>query len=221
MAPALTLYGNAICPYAMRAWMTIEEKAVAYENIKISLGDDKPEWFTKDINPLGTVPAVKCGDDIILESNIITEFLEETYKGVGTQLLPDSPAQRAAIRFFIDRTGSFVTDMNALLFAKDPSKQESAKSEIIADLAFMEGLLARQSKEGPYFLGSNISLADIAIVPFLDRHRILLSTYRQFDLFATAPRLKKLLAAAEQRTSFKKTSLPGEEYVKVYAAYVA
>jgi glutathione S-transferase len=37
------------------------------------------------------------------------------------------------------------------------------------------------SPVGPYFLGETFSLADVAVVPFLARFKVLLAFYRDYD----------------------------------------
>ncbi len=65
---SLTLYSNPICPFAHRAWWALKEKQIPFEFAHIPLGAEKPEWYTKEVNPRGTVPALRHGKHTILES---------------------------------------------------------------------------------------------------------------------------------------------------------
>jgi len=216
---ALKLYNNKVCPFGMRAWLTIEEKGIPYEYIHIPLGDDKPEWFTRDINPRGTVPALAIGTKIYPESLIVAELLEDSFPANGTPLLPRNDATLVAdVRLFINDVGGLVGDLYKLLHAAE-SQRDSAAKEVSDDIAYLEGIYAKQSKEGPYFLGETLSLADISIVPFLDRFRYTLKEYQGYDLLVNAPRLTKLMEAMSQRESFKKTAQPADFYVEAYAKY--
>jgi len=72
----LTLISHVLCPYVQRAVIALKEKGVDYERIDIDLAN-KPDWFLK-ISPLGKVPVLKVGDEVIFESAVIAEFLEDT-----------------------------------------------------------------------------------------------------------------------------------------------
>jgi glutathione S-transferase len=59
----------------------------------------------RDINPKGSVPALKLENgQVITESLIVAQYIIEEY-GAKTTLLPDDALQRATIRLFIDWFG--------------------------------------------------------------------------------------------------------------------
>ena len=74
--PKLTLISHDLCPYVQRAVIALAEKGVAFDRVYIDLAA-KPDWFLA-ISPLGKVPLLKVGDDVIFESAVILEYLEET-----------------------------------------------------------------------------------------------------------------------------------------------
>jgi len=64
------------------------------------------------------------------------------------------------------------------------------------------------SKDSEYLVGNRLSLADIAIVPFLERLSHTLAHYRGFELLpddGKHTRLRRLLAAARARPAFQST----------------
>ncbi len=103
-------------------------------------------------------------------------------------------------------------------------KREELVKSTAEDVAYFEKVLAAKSA-GPFFLGETFSFADVAILPFLDRYRYKLLAFRGVDFLANAPRLRGLLAAAEQRESFKasaqtKRSMWGLQYTSIYSAII-
>lgn len=80
-----------------------------------------------------------------------------------------------------------------------------------------------QSEEGPYFLGAELSAADIAIMPVFDRFIATLKFYRAFDLFGPAgdqhPRLRAMYEACRARPAFAATSQGGAWYCAGYTHY--
>lgn len=82
--PSFVLFNNPGCPYAARAVIAFAETKAAHEVVNIDLAAPRPDWYLKDINPYGQVPALKIdGKDIILESLIVAEYLAELYPEAG------------------------------------------------------------------------------------------------------------------------------------------
>ena len=73
-SPKLTLYTSRYCPWAHRAQFALHELGLEYEEIIIDLTKPREPWYL-EINPRGLVPTLKYGDEIIIESGIITQFL--------------------------------------------------------------------------------------------------------------------------------------------------
>jgi len=205
-------------PFAHRAWWSAKEKQVPIEFVHVALGDEKPEWFTKTINPRGTVPAIQQGEQIILESLIIAEFFEDRYPEQGTQLLPKDAYKRAAIRLFIDQVGQAIPTLYALLKNQDRSKDAELKEQVTAKLRAVVDLLKKQSA-GPFFLGDELSLADVAALPFIDRFSATLPHYREYNPLDVDERLKQWYEAAKARQAFQETSKDAEFYIDGYKGY--
>ena len=95
---SLQFYSNDVCPFAYRVRLTLAEKAIAHEVHTIDLLNI-PDWYY-DISPTGKVPLVKHGNDVVWESTVINEFLEDAYP--DTPLLPEDPVARAHARIWIE-----------------------------------------------------------------------------------------------------------------------
>ena len=67
-------------------------KTFRYETVNIHLRS-KPEWFAKDINPLGKVPTLQIDDKIVYDSQICNEYIDEVYP--GDESASRDPYQRA------------------------------------------------------------------------------------------------------------------------------
>ena len=57
-AGKILFFGNRICPFAHRAWWASNELSVPLDYIHIQLGNEKPSWYTDQVNPSGTVPCI-------------------------------------------------------------------------------------------------------------------------------------------------------------------
>ena len=100
--PKLQLVSHDLCPYVQRAAIALTEKGVAFERSYVDLAA-KPDWFLR-ISPLGKVPLLKVGDEVIFKSAVILEYLEETQP---RPLYPADPLTRARQRASIDRVQPF------------------------------------------------------------------------------------------------------------------
>ncbi|MGH8750882.1 MAG: glutathione S-transferase family protein, partial [Burkholderiales bacterium] len=96
--PELELYSAPVCPFAQRTRLALLEKHVEFSLNEIDL-DNKPRGFEK-LSPYAKVPVLKHGEDLVWESAIIIEYLEEVCPQPA--LLPGEPGRRALARFWID-----------------------------------------------------------------------------------------------------------------------
>src|SRR6185295_20138660 len=72
----LTLVSHRLCPYVQRAAIALAEKGVPFTRRDVDLAN-KPDWF-KAISPLGKVPLLQVDNEVLFESAVIVEYLEET-----------------------------------------------------------------------------------------------------------------------------------------------
>lgn len=70
--------------------ITFEERHVDHKN-----REHLSDWYLK-LNPNGVVPTMTDGDDVIIDSSVILEYLEEVYP--EHEMSPDNPVKRAHMR---------------------------------------------------------------------------------------------------------------------------
>ncbi|MEL7448100.1 MAG: glutathione S-transferase family protein [Pseudomonadota bacterium] len=85
-----------VCPYVQRARILLNTKQVEHDIDYIDLLD-KPAWYLDRV-PTGKVPALFIGNETLFESNVITEYLDDT---AGVPLLPGDPLARATEKSWI------------------------------------------------------------------------------------------------------------------------
>ena len=161
----LELVSFKICPFVQRAVITLLHKQIPYKITYIDLASP-PEWF-KQLSPFGKVPILKVDDhDVIFESAIIDEFLDEAYKG---KLLPDDPLQRAIDRSWIEFGTNLTLDFSGLIHAEDEKGFKEKLELTQKQFDWLENTLG----QGPYFNADNLSLVDIAYAPLFMRVNLL------------------------------------------------
>lgn len=208
-------YGADVCPFAYRVRLALAEKKIDHEYIPIDL-QHKPSWF-HDISPSGKVPFLKIGDDLVWESNVINEFLEDAFP--VNPLLPADPVARAHARIWIEHCNkSFQPSFCGLVFELDETKQEEIKRALGESLEYLNKELGKRAC-GPFWLGESISLVDLAFYPFLEQAPVL-AHYRDFELPDSLRHLHAWIATMKTRQSVLNNSHNAGFYIDAYKCYV-
>lgn len=94
----LTLYNAAHSTCSQKVRICLAEKGLAFEDIRLDLGKAKdhlkPDYLK--INPNGVVPTLVDDGNIIMDSSVICEYLDERYPQV--RLTPEDLVERARMR---------------------------------------------------------------------------------------------------------------------------
>ncbi|RKP24954.1 glutathione S-transferase [Syncephalis pseudoplumigaleata] len=211
----LTLYYSTICPYAQRARLAVREAGIDVDEVGIDLRN-KPEWYTRDINPAGKVPALKLDDgEILVESLVIAQYILEKHDA-SSRLIPEDPLTRARIRLWIERLGSFIPSIYGVIKAEEGGEQQ-ARDNFLAAARQLNTELERVSGEGPYIFGDQFTLADIVSAP----HLVSLETLERYNGF-TIPdtreyaRLNALRKTLRERPSVQQILPSYDEMVASY-----
>lgn len=212
--PAVQFYYNDICPFAYRVRLALAEKAIPHEAHVIDL-QNVPHWYA-GISPTGKVPLLKYGEDVVWESTVINEFLEDAFP--DPPLLPREPVARAHARIWIEYCNStFQPNCCGLVFELDESRHEGIRTALIDSLKTIDEALA--STPGPYWRGDRISLLDLTYYPFFE-HMPALIEHRGFKLPANLAHVHRWLETLQERPSVKANRQPAEFYIEAYRPYV-
>ena len=187
----LTLVSYDLCPYVQRAAIALAEKGVPFRRVGVDLAD-KPDWF-RAISPLGKVPLLRLGDDVLFESAVIVEYLEETNPH---PLHPGDPLERAKHRAWMEFGSSILADIWVLETTPD-RVAFVAKLDILKDkFRRIEATLTT----GPYFAGAQFSLVDVVFAPVF-RYFDTFERFVDLGLFDAVPRVSAWRAALAKRPS--------------------
>ena len=170
----MKLYGGDLSPYTAKVRMQIYAKGITDISFERPPGFFQGE-FTRT-SPLGRIPALALGaidgvgatgEDVIPESEVIAEYLEERYP--TPSMLGHSTRQRALVRT-ISRIGD-VYLMNNIFMAL-PQIPRATRNDAIRDLFMAQmnrgiSALEHYLGDGPYAVGDGLTLADCNLVPAL------------------------------------------------------
>ena len=204
-----------VCPFAQRTHLALVEKGLEYEHSEVDL-KNKPAWF-EAVSPYSKVPVLKHGDRVVYESAIINEYVEETWPEPA--LMPTDPFRRAQARISIDYCNTrFIDAFYDLLSAREPAAQAELAAKLTGCFESMEEAGLAALGADPYWLGSDVSLVDLAYWPFFERLPAL-THYRGVGIPESCPRLKAWLAAMAERESVQRTRHEPDYYIQSYTRY--
>ncbi len=214
----LELFSMPLCPFAHRVRLVLAEKGIAYRLTEIDLGNKPPAFL--EVSPYGKVPALRHGKTHICESAIINEYLDETFP--APPLLPRDPAGRARARFWIDFANARLFAVTAsLLYGPHRNNPAPALEQIASALRFIETeALAKRPANGPYWLGPDLSLADLTFYPWFEQLAAL-EQLRGVHMPSGLVRLTDWRDAVAQRSAVRAIAKPAQFYLDHYPHHEA
>jgi glutathione S-transferase len=160
----IKLVSFKLCPFVQRAVIALEEKGIEYELEYIDL-ENPPAWF-KQLSPLGKVPLLLVEQQVLFESAVILDYLDEVYP---PRLHPQDPLLRAQHKAWIEYGSNLLVKQHELALAGDEASC-GARQEELNEL--VNGLVS--PLEAGLFGGErDYSLVDVALSPFFMRLEIL------------------------------------------------
>jgi glutathione S-transferase len=105
----LALYHNDMSSCAQKVRIVLSEKKLDWESRHLDLrsGEHQQPWYIK-LNPRAVVPTLIDGDNVVPESNVINEYLDERFREVP--LMPDDPMGRARLRIWTKQLDEDIHD---------------------------------------------------------------------------------------------------------------
>ena len=200
--PKLELISHHLCPYVQRAVITLLEKDIPHQRTYIDLSN-KPDWF-RQISPLGKVPLLKVDEEVLFESAVICEYLNEITPG---SLHPHDPLQKAKHRSWIEFGSSILNTIAGFYNAPNPENFEQKREELTDKFLWIEQYL---SDEG-YLAGASFSLVD-GVYGTIFRYFDVLDTIKAFGIFADTPKIKRWRKLLQSRGSIQ--SAVTEDYAQ-------
>jgi glutathione S-transferase len=112
----LVLYHNGMSLCAQKVRVCLAEKGLEWESRHLVLraGEHQQSWYRK-LNRRAVVPTLVDGDRVIPESNVILEYLDETYRDPG--LAPDHPYGRTRMRLWTKQPDEDIHDASAAVLS--------------------------------------------------------------------------------------------------------
>ena len=191
----LHLISFKTCPFVQRAVITLKHKKIDYDITFMDLADP-PDWFI-ELSPLKKVPVLKVDDEVLFESAVINEYLDEI---TGGELQPSDSLARAKNRAWVEFASNMLGNLYMMKMSKDEERYNKYRDTLVDQLHRIEKRLG----DGPWFNGDEFSLADTAFAPLFRQNSVAQNRLSVIDP-ASMPKVtawgERLLALPEVRDS--------------------
>jgi len=204
-------YYRSTASYRVRIALTI--KNISYEKIPIHLVNNGGEQHSADylaLNPQGLVPTLNENGHIISQSLAIIEYLEEICPTPA--LLPANPFARAQVRSLALSVACDIHPLNNLRVLKRLREQFDANEDQVISwyhhwlkegFDAFERRLETTPHKHPFCYGTEVSLADICLIPQI-------YNAKRFDFsMARYPLINEIEAHCLTLPAFKNTAPDG------------
>lgn len=192
--PNLELVSHRLCPFVQRAVILLLEKNIPHQTTYIDL-DNKPDWFLQ-ISPLGKVPLLKVEGEILFESAVICEYLDEITPG---SLHPLDPLEKAKHRAWIEFGSGIAAGMYEFFNVSIEEAFEQKRRMLVDKFSWVEQSLTTT----PYFSGATFSMVDATYAPMF-RYFDAVEQIADFGFFTDTPKVRAWRQALSDRPSIQR-----------------
>jgi maleylpyruvate isomerase len=163
--------------HRLRIALNLKGIPTDYAAIDLRVDEQQKEAF-KAINPQGLVPALDTGEQVLIQSPAIIEWLEEKYPTPA--LLPAGADARARVRALAAIVGCDIHPINNRRILQTLRKQFGANEDAInawcghwisEGFDAYEALIAADKTRGRFSFGDTPTLADVYLVPQVESAR--------------------------------------------------
>jgi len=157
--------------HRLRIALNLKGIATDYVAVDLRVDEQLKEAF-KAINPQGMVPALDTGEQVLIQSPAIIEWLEEKYPTPA--LLPTDSNARARVRALAAMVGCDIHPINNRRILQTLRQQFGANEDAInawcgrwisEGFDAYEAMLTTDTARGAFSFGDTPTLADVYLIP--------------------------------------------------------
>ncbi|WP_192178962.1 glutathione S-transferase family protein [Mesorhizobium amorphae] len=199
------VYGADFSVYVRIVRLALEEKGIDYELVPVDVfaSEGIPAWYLEH-HPFGRIPAFEHDGFRLFEASAIASYVDEAFDGPALQ--PTDARARATMNQIIGMLDAYayramVWDVAVERLENTPPDEALIASGLRQADTVLSVLTALKS-EGPWLLGSQLTLADLHAAPVIG---YFLKVAEGRELLATFPEIRDWWARIAGRASFART----------------
>ena len=154
------LYTYRRCPYAIRSRLALHQANIDYESIEISLKDKSSDFLV--LSSKGTVPLLVDIDGAVIEESLEIMLWALNQNDPACWLLND---EHASLKLIDENDLNFKKNLDRYKYAD--RFPEHSKKYYRSQCEIFLNLLNDKLQSNLYLMAERISLADVAIFPFI------------------------------------------------------
>ena len=154
------LYTYRRCPYAIRSRLALHQANIDYESIEISLKDKSSDFLA--LSSKGTVPVLVDIDGAVIEESLEIMLWALNQNDPACWLLND---EHASLKLIDENDLNFKKNLDRYKYAD--RFPEHSKKYYRSQCEIFLNLLNDKLQSNLYLMAERISLADVAIFPFI------------------------------------------------------
>jgi len=168
-----TLYGAPISPFVRKVMVALDEKGIAYEYEPVApaVAPASMSRVSKEVSPLGRIPAYRDGDFAVADSSVIIAYLERVKPSPA--LYPSETRDYTRALWFEEFGDGGLTPIiggkiffqklvGPMLF-KQPTDEAVVNKAINEELPPLFDYLEKELGSGDWLVGGRFSVADIGV----------------------------------------------------------
>ncbi|NDW15057.1 glutathione S-transferase [Alteromonas genovensis] len=214
----LKLYGFDVSNYYNMIKLAMALKGIDYEAV-MTYPNQTPEYLA--ISPTGKVPALQTDQGVLVETNVILEYLDEI--SPQAPLYPTEPFAKAKVKELVKLIELYIelparrchTEAFWGVPVDDITKKEVKR-------ALFNGVqaLARAADFSPYIAGDTLTAADIMLLYSMDLAAPVAKKLFDVDLYEHAPGSKALMTKLKEMPEVQQIETDKRAAAPAFNAYL-
>lgn len=187
------LYTYRRCPYAIRSRLALYQAKIDYESIEISLKNKPSDFLT--LSPKGTVPVLVDNNGVVIEESLEIMFWALNKSDPENWISHDN---NLSLKLINENDLNFKKNLDRYKYAD--RFPEYSKEYYRSQCEIFLNLLNEKLQSKNYLIAERISLADVAIFPFIRQFALV---DEEWFLNSKYQKLKKWLQSFTESQMFK------------------
>ena len=214
----MKLYGFDVSNYYNMIKLAFALKGVEYQPV-ITYPNQTPEYLA--VCPTGKVPALETEQGVLIETNVIMEYLDDMYP--QSPLYPEDPFAKAKVKELVKMIELYIElparRCHTEAFWGVPVAEQTKKE---AKRALFNGAqaLARAADFSPFVAGEELTAADIMLLFSMDLAASVARKLFEVDLYEHAPGSKSVMEKLRAMPEVQKIEQERKDATPEFNAYL-